>query len=90
MENNGIKQLRIGRFIIKRWIVKIFCSWQAMNGGVSRRQISDVEHFAGLHELIAAARRNGAAVLKWNDQVIVLHGHADRRNVARWLVEPPV
>lgn len=54
------------------WIEQIFKSNQAKMGGIVRRNISSVDHYASRAELLRAAKRKGFMVMTNGDQYLIL------------------
>ena len=54
------------------WVNQIFSAQQAQSGGVVRRNISDVERYASLDEVVEEAVARGFHVVETGDQLVIL------------------
>ena len=54
------------------WIEQIFEADAASNGGVVRRAIADVEHYASRQMLLDAVRRRNFHLIETGDQFVII------------------
>lgn len=54
------------------WVEQIFRSKQARKGGIIRRKVTSVEHYASLRELKRSARRHGFMIFRNGEQYLLM------------------
>ena len=55
----------------KNWINQIFQAGQANCGNIVRRNVYDVDKFAGFHNLLSEVRRRGYHMVRMGDQYVI-------------------
>ena len=61
---------------MNEWIEQIFEAHAVLNGGVVRRSVSDVEHYASRAALLAAVRQRAFHLIETGDQFVIVCNRA--------------